>query len=104
MIVTGRLRRSVQGRIEGNGVVFSSDTPYASIHNEGFNGTQQVRSYVARSRKSGRSYTVPAHSRHMVMPQRQFVGGHRRVTQAVEAIVRTNLYDYFDQLAKRIQK
>ena len=35
LIQTGSLRRSIQSRIEGDSVVFFSNSPYAAIHNEG---------------------------------------------------------------------
>ena len=35
MMVTGRLRRSLRARVQQGAVVFTSDAPYASIHNEG---------------------------------------------------------------------
>lgn len=35
MMRTGNLRASIQSKIQGNSIVFSSSMPYASIHNQG---------------------------------------------------------------------
>ena len=44
LLVTGAMRRSTQGRVEGNGVRFSSALAYAAIHNEGGTGFKPVKS------------------------------------------------------------
>lgn len=35
MMRSGKLRRSIQSKIQGNQIVFTSSLPYAKIHNEG---------------------------------------------------------------------
>ena len=51
LLVTGAMRRSTQGRVEGNGVRFSSALAYAAIHNEGGTGFKPVKSHQRKSRK-----------------------------------------------------
>lgn len=40
LVVAGTLRRSIKAEVRGNGVRFSSAVPYATIHNEGGEGTK----------------------------------------------------------------
>jgi phage gpG-like protein len=35
LLVSGKLRRSIRSKIEGESIIFSSSEPYAKIHNEG---------------------------------------------------------------------
>ena len=35
LVDTGRLRRSIQSRVDGSSITFFSTEPYAAIHNEG---------------------------------------------------------------------
>lgn len=49
LLVTGTLRRSVQGRVEGDGVRFTSSVPYAAVHNEGGTVIQDVRVHQRRN-------------------------------------------------------
>ena len=74
LIKTGTLRRSIKATVEGDGVRFTSQVPYAVAHNEGFDGTARVRAHRRRLRKTGKEYAVKAHSRRFSLPQRQFVG------------------------------
>ena len=73
-MVTGTMRRSIQGHVEGDGVRFTSSVPYASVHNEGGTIAQNVRAHQRRNKKTGKSYQVRAHQRRITMPRRQFVG------------------------------
>lgn len=72
LIHTGALRRSINHRVEPDGVRFTSNVPYALAHNEGFSGTKQVRQHTRRI--GGKRVTVRSHSRRFSLPQRQFVG------------------------------
>lgn len=89
LIVTGAMRRGIRASVQGNGVVFTSDKPYAALHNEGGQFRQNVPAYY-RSR-AGRRYRVRAHTRTMKMPQRQFIGDHERVREAITAIMTRHL-------------
>jgi phage gpG-like protein len=59
--------------------------PYAKIHNEGFNGTQTVKSFRRRTKKG--SAVVRSHSRRMVMPQRQFMGDSQMLNANIDRII-----------------
>ena len=61
---------SVEGRVYSNPSV-----NYAGIHEYGFDGVEQVREHI-RTVCFGREvapFTVPAHERHMHMPERSFL-------------------------------
>jgi len=73
LIKTGALRRSVKSHLEGGTIVFTSSTPYATIHNEGLQGNVSIRSHSRRGR-NGKQQTVKAHTRKINMPKRQFIG------------------------------
>lgn len=73
---TGRLSGSLHSRVEGNSVIFTSDTPYAATHNDG--GTV---------RKRGGKGTFN-------MPQRQFVGTHPQLEKAIEDIVKERMEEH----------
>lgn len=96
LMVTGTMRRSIKGEIEGHGVRFTSSVPYASVHNEGGTVTQSVRAHQRHSKKTGKSYQVRAHQRHVTMPKRQFVGDGPRTREIINEI--------FDDHAGRIAK
>ena len=70
LIQSGALRRSVKKvSANFNKIVIGSYLPYSQIHNEGFNGIEKVKSYTRRN-----GAVVKSHDRHMIMPQRQFMG------------------------------
>ncbi len=101
--VTGKMRRSIRPAIRGNGIHFTSPLPYTETHNKGGTFSQSVRSHT-RTSKAGKSYTVKAHSRTMIMPRRQFIGDSREVQQAIKEIINENLTEFFDQLAGEIKQ
>ena len=98
LIVTGAMRRGIRAEVRGRGVVFTSDKPYAALHNEGGLFRQNVPAHY-RSR-GGQRYRVRAHTRTMSMPQRQFIGDHEKVQQAITAIVTRNLELISRELSK----
>lgn len=100
LIVTGALRRSIRSHIRGNSVVFTSHLPYASVHNEGGKGSVTVRRHTRTSSK-GRSYDVRSHERATNIPQRQFIGDHDKVQQALGDIVYKNLQKFSEDLVKK---
>lgn len=103
LVVTGTLRRSIKAEVRGNGVRFSSAVPYATIHNEGGEGTKQVRSHT-RTSKKGKTYTVRAHSRKFSMPKRQFVGDGEQTKKIIKGVIEDNLRDFNMQLSNFIKK
>ena len=99
LIVTGQMRRSIRSYVRGNGIVFTSNLPYTALHNEGGTFAVSVRAH-SRTSKKGNTYTVRSHTRNMTMPQRQFIGEHERVQQALGDIVAKNLQQMSEQLSK----
>ena len=125
---TGALRRSIGSRISGDSITFSSDLPYAAIHNEGgeITVTRRMKSYFwhryysaqgsfglrkdgsRRRNKRNRYLTEEAAfwkamalkrvGSKIKMPRRQFLWPHPYVEQQVKAIIEENLEQYFKDL------
>ena len=104
LLVTGKMRRSIRSSVRGTSVVFTSAMPYTALHNEGGSFTQRVKAHARTNKKTGKSYQVKSHIRNMNMPQRQFIGDHKEVREAIGAITGENLKEYFDNLAKEIKQ
>ena len=89
LIRSGALKRSVRTVKQREGIVHiaagDQHVPYAKIHNEGFNGIEAVKSFRRRSHKGGT--TVRSHSRHMNMPQRQFMGESQMLNTNIDRII-----------------
>lgn len=77
LVVTSRLRKSIKARVDRNSVIFTSDTPYASVHNEGL--------------KSGRG-------KGFTMPKRQFIGDSPKVQEICKEIIENNFNEYFNNM------
>jgi phage gpG-like protein len=104
---TGALRRSIKTETTGHSVVFSSDLPYAAIHNEGgaITVTRKMKRYFwYLYRQLTDNYRRPpteeaffckrmalkrAGSR-IVMPCRRFIGMHPEVERIIREIVENN--------------
>lgn len=107
LIRTGDLRRSIKTETAGHSVIFSSDLPYAAIHNEGgtITVTRKMKRYfwflyrqltdnykrtpteealfckrMALKRAGGK----------IVMPCRRFIGMHPEVERIIREIVENN--------------
>ncbi len=104
LIVTGAMRRSIRSMVRGMAVVFSSNLPYTALHNEGGNFAVNVRSHTRTNKKTGNTYTVRSHSRQMTMPQRQFIGDHPKVQQALADVVYKNLQEFSQKLADNFNR
>jgi phage gpG-like protein len=91
LVDSGRLKRSIRV-ISANKeqIIIGTDVPYAEIHNEGFEGQQNVRSHQRRSR-TGRVYTVRAYTRRMSMPERRFLGESQELANRIENLMETEL-------------
>lgn len=100
LVKSGNLKRSIAIlKTTSYTIVLGTNIPYAKIHNEGFDGEESVRAHTRkRNIKTrigggglfvngkfkkgiykkvkiiGASTQVKAHTRHMVMPQRQYMG------------------------------
>lgn len=104
LIVTGAMRRSIRSMVRGMAVVFTSHLPYTALHNEGGNFSVTVRAHSRTHPKSGKSYNVRQHSRQMSMPQRQFIGDHEKVQEALGDIVNKNLQRFSQRLADNFNR
>lgn len=107
LIRTGALRRSIKTETTANSVVFSSDLPYAAIHNEGGTITVTRRmkgyfwymyrlltnNYQREPTEEARFYKAMALKRvgsKITIPKRQFIGMHPEVERIIREIIETN--------------
>lgn len=103
LIVTGTMRGSIRSMVRGMAVVFSSNLPYTALHNEGGKFAVNVRAHSRKSAK-GNSYEVRQHNRQMNMPQRQFIGDHPKVQEALGSIVNKHLEDFSRKLSQKFNR
>lgn len=104
LIVTGAMRRSIRSMIRGMAVVFTSNLPYTALHNEGGKFAVTVRAHSRTNRKTGKTHNVRSHYRQMNMPQRQFIGDHEKVQQALGDIVFKRLQEFSQNLADNFNR
>ena len=86
LVDSGRLKRSI--RIVSTTtatVTIGTDVAYAQIHNDGFDGIQSVRAHPRNGR------TVRAHTRHMKMPRRRFLGDSVELTRLLTEFITNEL-------------
>lgn len=113
---SGALRGSVRSRIKGDSVFFSSDLPYAGIHNEGGDiivTARMKRFFWAKFREANgdtwsRKGSGGAEAEFWKMmalkkvgtavkiPRRRFLGVNSEVEKIVLEIVEEDLRDYFE--------
>jgi phage gpG-like protein len=103
LVVTGSLRRSIQATETATGVRFTSNQPYATLHNEGGKGTVTVRQHYRKSKK-GNTYAVRQHLRTVNMPQRQFVGDGPETQRIIQGVIDDNVNRYNQELIKALRK
>lgn len=97
LVNSGALRRSFSHRIEQRGktkvIVFSSNVPYAKIHNEGgvIKGSAKVRAHSRRT-KFGK-VNVRSHQRkvNFRVPQRQFMGESKSFDDSLQEYIQEQL-------------
>ena len=119
------LRKSIRRKTDAGGVSFTSDLPYAAIHNEGgqITVTQRMKGYfwhryreatgaltrrkngaLRRNKQNLRLTTEAEFYRAMALkkvgtvikiPRRQFLGMHPAVEKRVREIIDTELTDFF---------
>lgn len=125
LIDTGRLRGSIQSRVEGNSITFYTTEPYAGIHNDGGEivVTERMkryfwaRCYAAEGafgrRKDGskridkrtirltgeaefwKSMALKRVGTTIKIPRRRFLGVSPEVEKSVRDIIEENLSEYF---------
>ena len=103
LVVSGRMRRSIKGSVEGDGVRFTSDTSYATVHNEGGSGFVTVRQHQRKHYKTGKVYTVHSYQRRVNIPQRQFVGDGQRTQEIIRGIIDDNVKQFNASLSNFIR-
>lgn len=81
LMSSGALDDSIQSYVKGNNIHVGSPLAYAGVHQDGFDGAVNVSSHTRTiSQAFGKALkfpvhqTVSAHSRHMNIPQRQYLG------------------------------
>jgi len=134
LIDTGNLRRSIKSRIQGDSVVFYSDLPYASIHNDGgeIRVTAKMKKYfwfkykekqgaftrkkdgsLSKSKRNAKltseaefykAMALMKVGRKIKIPRRRFLGYSPEVEKIVREIMESNLSKYFDNFNFDISK
>lgn len=124
LVDSGNLRRSVKSSIEGDSVVFKSDLPYATVHNEGgsIRVTEKMKRFfwhkyysasgsfgrrkdgsLRRDRRNSRlvgeadfwkSMALMKEGSEIKIPRRQFLGYSPEVEKAVREIVEENIGEF----------
>jgi len=100
------LMRSIENHPGDASVTITNPVPYAEVHNEGFDGTvsipQHTRNLSLSNKRKGKkktegktSTTVKAHSRHMRIPQRQFIGPSPRIDEIVKKELEDTINNIF---------
>lgn len=90
LVDSGRLKRSVRIiSVSKDRVLIGTDVPCAEIHNEGFDGIQSVKAHTRRTRNG--STRVSAHTRHMRMPRRRFIGESATLNKRIELMITAEL-------------
>lgn len=103
LVVSGRMRRGIKGSVEGDGVRFTSDTNYATVHNEGGSGFVTVRQHQRKHYKTGKVYTVHSYQRRVNIPQRQFVGDGQRTQEIIRGVIDDNVKQFNASLSNFIR-
>lgn len=113
---SGKLRKSIRGRVSGYSVIFSSSEPYAAIHNQGgkIQVTAKMRKFFwAMYYKNGkhgqkaeafRALALKPIGSHIVIPQRQFIGKSPRVDQIVETVVSEHVDRFTEEVAQKFKQ
>ena len=127
LVDTGRLRRSIQSRVDGSSITFFSTEPYAAIHNEGGEIVVTAKmkkffwwKYYSAQGSFGRKKdgsrrndkrtvqlsTEAEFWKFMALkkagttiriPRRRFLGASPEVEQLVRSIIEENLEDYLGE-------
>ena len=108
MARNNNLRRSLQSKVDGDKIRYSSSLPYASIHNEGgeIKVTAKMKKYFwAKYYEAGgsKSKNIEASQfkalalmpigKKMKIPERRFIGQHPRIREVIQEVVNDNLDD-----------
>lgn len=97
LVRSGQLRKSMTVEVKADRAVISygnDQVDYAQVHNEGFDGEVAVPAHIRHTKRGDQA--VRAHTRHMHIPQRQFLGQ----AEELEEIIREEIEAMVDQLFK----
>jgi len=115
LIDSGRLRRSIRIlNATRNRVTIGTDVPYAEAHNEGVDKQVTVNAFSRRKTQKQKLYSVKtkkgrfsrvevgtgnvkAHTRHMKLPQRRFLGPSEALTAQLTLFIKEELNKVFTQ-------
>lgn len=108
LVATGRLRGSIKMKATGRSITFSSDTPYAGIHNEGgeIEVTKKMKRYFwyMYGQTGYEPYKAMAMKKigsKIVIPKRQFIGYHKTIDKIVEKRAQAMVEDVMGKVFKR---
>ena len=91
LVDSGRLKRSIRViSTSQERIVIGTDVPYAEAHNEGLDSSVRVRAHTRRSRR-GKVYAVRAHSRHIQLPKRRFIGASAELEKKAAELINNEL-------------
>ncbi|GIZ15291.1 phage virion morphogenesis protein [Capnocytophaga catalasegens] len=110
MMRSGKLRRSINAKVQGNSVIFTSNMPYAALHNEGgvIKVTQKMKKffwakYIEAGKKGIQAEQFKALALKKVgdtiaIEQRQFIGEHPMVYRWIRFYLRKNIKKALDKI------
>lgn len=104
LLVSGRLRRSIKATVTSKGLEFRSDTPYAAMHNEGFNGSVTIKAHSRRVAKTGKYYRVRSYTKSMTMPERRFIGDAPNVREMIKEIISYNMKEFQKEMERKLKE
>lgn len=118
MMRKGNLRNSINAKVEGNQIVFTSSMPYANIHNNGgeLTITDKMKRYFWAKHleaKKAKAHTEAEQWKAMALkkvgskitiPQRQFIGYHTKVKESVEKIVNKNIEELNNLIQENLKR
>jgi len=105
LVKRGHLRNSLRKLIATwQRTEVGTKLPYAAAHNEGFEGTVNVKAHTRRKyqRTTGKrkeatsSYGVRAHTRKMSLKQRQFLGDSEMLDRKIDHVIAKAVDTIFD--------
>lgn len=94
LVDSGRLKRSPRVISANTDLVgVGSDVPYARAHNDGFDGSVNIKSHQRKSRagKVQTVGTVKAHVRNMKLPRRRFLGQSYEMVERLKQVAANHL-------------
>ncbi len=125
MLRSGNLRSGIQSKLDGGSIRYTSNQPYAAIHNSGgeITVTKRMRGYFMwrlkevrkkyRSKKDGsrrkdkynrrvsdeeqfyRAMVGKKVGSKIIIPQRQFIGNSPETEQIIQGVVKENIDAFF---------